>query len=215
MQLLATNTISSVSLVTAQEVISFTQDAPRPMIVVVRVELGSDVSGIAGNGVYTISVLINGKAVVPVNSFTVPSGITNAFAVSREIVLEQDDLLSIRVTGQAGDTNTGASASIYDVTPAVELGDGVILVDHDYPATDDMTLKDGANNPIVGACIYIYLASDYAAHNTAPEFIVGKSITIEGGVWKQPVALNPGDYTALFYKQGNMSPTTINFTVTA
>jgi hypothetical protein len=214
MELLATNTISNASFVTAQEVISFSQESPRTLIVVVRLELGNETVGIAGNGTYTISVFINNKIVVPINSFNIPAGVTNAYSVSREIVLESEDLLTIKVTGQAGDTNTGATASIYDVTPAVNTDFGAVLVDHDYPTDGAMTLLDGANAPIVGACIYIYLASDYSAHNTAPEFIVGKSVTIEGGVWKQPVALNAGDYVAYFFKQGTMNPTTISFTVT-
>lgn len=215
MQLLASNTTTG-SLVTPLQIISYTHDAPWAFLVQLRVIIGVPSFLIVGGGVYTITVTVNGNLVVPVSSFTIPSGITSSISLSREIILNTDDVLVVSVQGQAGDTSAGATVAIYDVTPATigeTSGTGQVLVNHDYPAANDMTLLDGAGTPIVGACIYIYTEDDFSNNRLTPEYIVARSLTVEGGFWKQPVALNAGSYVAYFFKQGVMSPTSIPFSV--
>lgn len=215
MKLLASNTATG-SLVTPLQVISYTQATPFILMVNLRVSIGTQTFPIVGNGTYVISAYINGVLLSPTSSFNVPSGTTKTVAISRDIVLEENDVLTVSVTGQAGDTGAGVVTRIYDVTPVTvgeSSGSGQTLVDHDYPTANAMTLIGGDGAPIVGACIYIYLASDFNAGNLAPEFIVARSVTIEGGIWKNAVALNNGDYVAYFFKQSIMSPTSISFTV--
>lgn len=215
MKLLASNTATG-SLVTPLQVISYTQSTPFILMVNLRVSIGTQTFPIVGNGTYVISAYINGVLLSPTSSFNVPSGTTQTVAISRDIVLEENDVLTVSVTGQAGDTGAGVVTRIYDVTPVTvgeSSGSGQTLVDHDYPTANAMTLIGGDGAPIVGACIYIYLASDFNAGNLAPEFIVARSATIEGGIWRNAVALNNGDYVAYFFKQSIMSPTSIAFTV--
>ena len=215
MQLISTTTTTG-SIVTPLLVLNYNGPSATSLVLL-RLKLGSGANLIAGNGVYTVGVLINDVQVMPVSSFTVPNGVTSCYPISREAVLLANDTLKVNVTGQAGDTNVTVIAELFDVTPlnaAMFSGTGTVLVNHNYPTTDNMTLLDGAGMPIVGACIYIYLAADFVAGRLAPEYIVARSLTTEGGVWANPVALNPGSYYAYFFKQGSMTPTNVAFTVT-
>lgn len=215
MKLLTTNSVTG-SIVTPLTAITYTQSSPMNLLAMLRVAMGSTGNPIAGSGTYTISVYVNSILMVPVSAFNVPAGATKAFSISREIVLAEDDVLTVTVQGQGSDSSVALTVDVYDVTPVTvgeSTGTGQTLVDHNYPTANNMTLLDGAGEPIVGACIYIYLDADFTDGNLAPEFIVAKSTTIEGGIWKQPVALNDGAYVAYFFKQGVMSPTSLSFTV--
>jgi hypothetical protein len=213
--LIDSNTFNG-SIATEATVMSYTANTVDRMVVV-RVELGSPTGPIAGNGLYTINILINDKILVPISTFNVPNGISQAVSVSKNLTLAATESLVVTVLGQAGDTtNVDVITSIYDATPVSPTdltGNGAVLVNHDYPTNDAMTLLDGASQPIVGACIYIYTATDYTAGDLGPTFIVGKSVTTTGGKWLRPISLDPGDYYAYMFKQGVMSPTAISFTV--
>lgn len=204
------------SVVSNTEVFSYAGSASLRSVIV-RVELGTSLKPIAGSGIYVIRALINDKLVVPITSMSVPSGITQAVSVSKELPLAPTETLKVQVLGQAGDGDVVIITNLYDVTPiavADVVGNGSVLVNHDYPTDDNMTLLDGAGMPIVGACIYIYTAADYTANNLGPTYIVGKSTTTTGGKWNRPIALNPGSYYAYYFKQGAMTPTAVAFVVT-
>jgi hypothetical protein len=155
--LIDSNTFNG-SIATEATVMSYTANTVDRMVVV-RVELGSPTGPIAGNGLYTINILINDKILVPISTFNVPNGISQAVSVSKNLTLAATESLVVTVLGQAGDTtNVDVITSIYDATPVSPTdltGNGAVLVNHDYPTNDAMTLLDGASQPIVGACIYI------------------------------------------------------------
>jgi hypothetical protein len=182
------------------------------MEVILRLEL----QNIVGNGVYRLYFNTAAGLLVPITSVSVPSGTTDAFMMSREIVLQAGEAFSIDAQGQGGDTAVTVVTRIYDVTPvsnAQIVGAGAVVVNHDYPTTDDMLIVDGANAPVAGACIYIYTKADYEAGRTGPEYIVARSTSTTTGEWEQPVNLNAGDYYAYIFKHGATVPQEFEFTV--
>lgn len=175
-------------------------------------------TNIAGNGVYGIRLIVDGKLVVPVTNLNVPNGSTAVTAYSRESIVKAGETFSVQVTGQGGDTSCLVTTTVYDITPVSQsqlTGTGAILVDHNYPGPDDMLVLDGNGAGIVGACIYIYTQADFDAGNMGPEHIVAQSSTTTHGAWALPVALDVGDYVAWIFKQGVTAPASIEFTVTA
>lgn len=212
MILINTATSGPVNISSLAEVYAFTQVATPPALVLAKLQL----NGVVGGGVYTLRIYLDGTLMAPVSTFSVPSGVVNFLALSREFVMTVGQEVTIEVQGQPGDTAVTVTTSLYDVTPVASsqiTGGGATPVDHDFPNAGDMLVLLGDGTPVIGACIYIYTQADYTAGNTEPQYVVGQSVTTTGGEWKYPVSLDPGSYVAYVFKQGVMSATTLNFVV--
>lgn len=90
------------------------------------------------------------------------------------------------------DLNLGGSAPV----PPAPF-DNTVMVNHDYPMSDDMTYKTPGGSPIENAQVRVYLKSDYDVKKLdAP---VGVTTTNAGGKWVQPILVTPGySYVARF-----------------
>jgi len=93
------------------------------------------------------------------------------------------------------------------------LGSGAILVNHNYGGTDNLRYVAPNGVGIDNATIQIFVRSDYDAGKRGRGYIIAESVTGTDGRWVRDVALDPGDYTVVFFKQGLYSPTVINITV--
>lgn len=212
MNLLDSNTSNPLNISSQTEAYSYLSTVAETLLVQVRLRISS----IVGNGTYTAKAYIGGTLIAPVSAFNVPSGETSFFVMSKEIILKTGEELTVELQGQVADTAAIVVAELYDITPVSETqvsGSGATAVDHNFPNDDDMTIKLSDGTPVVGACIYIYTTADYDGGNREPQFIVGQSLTTTGGLWQRPVMLDPGDYTAVVFKQGVMPPFTAEFTV--
>jgi hypothetical protein len=212
MTLIDTATAGPIDASSLVEAYAFTQTSAAPALVLAQVRL----SGVVGGGVYTLRIALDGILFTPVSTFSVPSGVINFIALSREFIMTTGQEVTIEVMGQPGDTAITAIVSLYDVTPVAATqvgGGGSTPVDHNFPNTGDMLILLSDDTPVIGACIYIYTQADYTAGNTEPQYVIGQSVTTNGGAWKYPISLDAGSYVAYVFKQGVMSATTLNFVV--
>lgn len=96
-------------------------------------------------------------------------------------------------------------------------GDGSVRVDHAYGATqgDPMPLafQTAGGAGIDNAEVRAYLASDYAAGRTGAAFVVARVLTAAGGLWAEPMFLDPGSYLLEYHKQGAYGRATLALTV--
>ena len=214
---LTRETTTDLNISTEVEVLSYANNG-QAREVLARVQLGTSGQPITGNGSYTIRIYINGVLNIPDSPISIPSGVTKAIANSRIVVVDADEIVSVRVLGLGGDTAVTVTTILRDataITPSEVTGDGDVEVDHNYGGADALSYKTSGNVAIVGADIRIFTAADYTAGNRANQYIVARSNTTAGGRWSRPVLLAPGNYTLLYYKQGpnGYGPDTINVTV--
>lgn len=210
-------TRTSVNIATEAEVLNFVNSG-QAREVVARVKLGTAGQPIAGNGPYTIRIYIDGVRAVPESPVSVPAGVTQAIAVSRPVMVDEDEVISVRVLGAAGDTAVTLTAILRDATAVTQTdltGEGATQVDHNYGGADNLAYKTAGNVGIVGADIRVYTTDDYDAGNTANENVVARTTTTTGGRWSRPVMLESGEYTLVYYKQspGGYGPDTTTITV--
>ncbi len=93
------------------------------------------------------------------------------------------------------------------------LGSGAILVNHNYGGTDNLRYVAPNGVGIDNATIQVFVKSDYDAGKRGRGYIIAESVTGTDGRWVRDVALDPGEYTVVFFKQGLYSPTVTNITV--
>jgi hypothetical protein len=198
------------------EVLSYRYTGARPIEALIRVDLGSDAAPIGGGGVYVATVFINGVEIVPTSGVSVDALLNRAILSSREFPVSSNDLISVVVQGQPADTAVDVVTSFRDVTAAQAadlVGDGAVVVDHDYPTADSLIVATRDGIKIDNAVILAYRASDYAAGNRQPNFSVGRTTTDVDGKWRTPLMLDPGTYTLLVYKQGAIQAKTATLVV--
>jgi hypothetical protein len=96
-------------------------------------------------------------------------------------------------------------------------GDGSVRVDHAYGATagdpTPLAFQTSGGAGIDGAEVRAYLAADHAAGRTGEAFVVARVGTAAGGLWADPMFLDPGAYVLEFHKQGAYGRTTLSLTV--
>lgn len=99
-------------------------------------------------------------------------------------------------------------------------GVGTVAVTPDYGGTGELMFLDPANDaPIDNANVAAYLRADWDAGRRTNDFVRARALTQADGSWTNPLMLDPGDYTLLFFRQGDsfsrsFGPTTANIEVT-
>lgn len=211
---LVKTTVSSVSIVTEHNVLTYTYSGSAPIEIVARV----NVDNITGNGSYNCHIYLNGSLITPAIAIPVGAGITHTVFVSRSIPLETSDIVTVGVIGTGSDTSVNVTTSLRDVTP-VELsqipGLGNIVVDHNYGGSNVLSYETSGSVGISGATILIYNSTDYDAGNNGSQFVVARSSTNSLGHWVTPVLLFPGSYTLIYFKPGAFGPDVRVITVTS
>lgn len=198
------------------EVLSYTYTGTTTREILCRVDLGDTDGPITGGGVYSLGIYIDDVPVMPSSDVTVPGSNLKAIFVSRAILLESGDVLSIRVTGLAGDTSVNCVTSIRDATPVTKSeiqGAGGTVVDHDYGGTDALAVLTTAGARVAGVTIRAYREADYTAGNRGNDYVVAQTLTDSDGRWSQPMLLDPGDYTLLLFKRGSIESKAVSLTV--
>lgn len=197
-------------------VMTYTYTGNDSKIVLVRVEVGDAVKPIAGGQNYEISALIDDVPVTPVSTILVPVSQDRAIMQSRQVVLEKDDVLKVRIKGAPGDTDVNLVSFIMDATPATltEItGNGEVLVNHDYGGDDVLSYKRSTGQGIGDATVQAFLASDYNAGRRTRNYIQAESTTDVNGRWSRAMMLDPAEYVLVYYKQGEYGPDTYELTV--
>jgi hypothetical protein len=198
------------------ELLEYEYTGTAPKEVIARATLGSAARPIAGGGIYTLKFYLGDSLVIPNSDVTAEAGVTRAAVVSRQIPVEEGDVVRVTVIGLAGDTSIDAVVTLRDATPlrAEELaGAGTTPVDHDHGGTDNLAYKTEAGAGIGGATVHVYLTADYDANRRSNAYVVGRATTDPAGRWDRPVMLDPGDYTAILYKRDAYGPDRVDLTV--
>jgi hypothetical protein len=211
-----------IDISSAYTVLTYTRpDTAEPAIVIPRVDLGVPVGGpVVGGGVYVGHALIDGNQVTPKSSITFDAGQTKGILQGRAITIEPGDVVTIEVTGQAGDTAVNATAALHDSTP-IQIddldgltGSGAVEVDHDYGGTDNLRYVTSSGIGIDGATVYAFLKEDYDAGHRSATHARARSLTNVDGRWAAPMMLDPAWYVMYFYKQNAWGPDTATIQVT-
>ena len=101
------------------------------------------------------------------------------------------------------------------LTGEFELGQGSVLVDHNFGGVDNLrVIGDQVGAPVDNVIITAFLKSDYDANNKTAAFIKAQTFTNVDGRWAAPMSLDPATYTLLFSKQGIVQDKIANITVT-
>jgi len=95
------------------------------------------------------------------------------------------------------------------------LGTGAVMVNHDYGGTDNLRYVGPNGSGIENGSIICYLKEDYDAERRSRGFIIAETRTNVDGRWTREMYLTPGDYTLVFFKSGEYSPTVKEITVSA
>lgn len=222
MGVLKRQVIPSINIATENTVLSYTHPiTAKSAIVLPRVELGLT-SPIAGFGVYTITVKVDGVNVVPPSGISIPFGQTTAVFQSRHVNLEPGDLFTVTITGQSTDLAVSSTTVLLDATPirTAEFDDIIsdidaaigtasstaTLVDHNFGGKDNLSYHTAQGSGIVDATILVYTTEDYNAGNRLNEFVVGSTTTDVNGRWRKQIPLEPGSYTLVYFKTRAFGP---------
>lgn len=82
-------------------------------------------------------------------------------------------------------------------------GDGDTCIDHDYGGENNLIVKDGCGNPVVGATILAFTKADYDGGLRDAAHAVASSSSTAGGRWTYKICLCCGrDYVLTFHKPG-------------
>lgn len=201
---------------TEVEVLAYTYSGTTTREVLCRVDLGDTDGPITGGGTYSLNIYIDDVRVAPSSDVTIPAGTTKAIFISRAILLEAGDQVSIRVTGQSGDAAVNSIASLRDATPVTKSevqGSGSVVVDHDYGGTDALAVMTTEGARVDGVSIRAYREADYSAGNRGPSFVVAEILTNVDGRWIQPMMLESGSYILLLFKRGAIESKAVSLTV--
>lgn len=93
------------------------------------------------------------------------------------------------------------------------LGSGAVLVDHDYGGEDNLRYVSPSGVGIANGVIQAFYTSDYDAGRRSRNYILGETRTAYDGRWQRPLALDPGDYTLIYFKPGEYAVSTKTITV--
>lgn len=126
-------------------VLNFKYVGTEPLAVIVRVNAGGNAGPLVGAGLYNINLFLNTQELVPENQISVPGGQTQAVFQSRQLIIEQNDTLSVTLAGQALDTAVFISTVVMDVTP-VTTDEIVSMVVQQIANNADTILSDVAKN---------------------------------------------------------------------
>jgi hypothetical protein len=211
-----------VDITTEYTVLTYTRPASgTSAIVIPRIDLGVPVGApVAGDGAYIGRALVDGNQVTPESTIQFATGQEKGILQGRTITLEPGDVLTVTVTGRAGDTAVNVSSALFDGTPIRTedldgiIGGGSVEVDHNYGGADTYRYVTQNGVGIDNAIINVYLASDFNAGKRGTDFIKARSLTDINGRWVQPVMLDPETYVVYFYKQLAFGPDTAPLTVT-
>ena len=100
-----------------------------------------------------------------------------------------------------------------DVDALPDAGEGSVVVNHDSGGSDYLAYKTGGVG-IDNATVRAYLTSDISSGNLGAAYIKGTTTTDVNGQWAKAMNLDPGAYTFYFFKQGYYGPDTKTYTVT-
>ncbi len=100
------------------------------------------------------------------------------------------------------------------LTGEFTLGDGSVVIDHNYGGTDALRAVDNLGRPVDNVIISAFLQSDYSASRTQSRYIKAQVSTNVNGRWDSPLNLDPAVYTLLFTRQNVVESNTIDITVT-
>ena len=114
----------------------------------------------------------------------------------------------------AGGGNSRFKSAALTNAPVGDIaGDGSVLVDHDYGDTDALAYKTSEGAGIDNAVVQAFVAADYTAGLRSSEYVVGETKTNSTGRWVRALALDPGNYVLIYYKQGQFGPDRHDLTV--
>lgn len=197
------------------EVLSYTNDTGRDLVVVCQIIAGSVDNPITGSGAYLAELLIDDVQAIPTSPVTV-AAIGAVIMSSREVLLNDGQTITAMLTGRPGDTVVDVVANLGDMTPVRRsdiLGNGTVPVDHDYGGTDALRVLDNVAAPVASATITAYSKADYDAGNRASIYIKGLTTTKPDGRWLNPISLMPGEFYLIVSKPGEFQTTIKALTV--
>jgi hypothetical protein len=109
------------------------------------------------------------------------------------------------------DAQVGRVYLVNDV-PLVSLVRPQIHLHDQYTGVDNYKLIAQNGDPVSGASVRVFTKSDYDANNV--DVPLGITTTDDGGLWLDPIPVNPGDtYTIVFHKTGAIGPTSVEVIV--
>lgn len=112
--LLATRQVSNLDIRSTVEILSFRYVYPNPASFSARVLIDN----IAGNSDYTASLFVNGKQVLP--EYPISVGDVRDFAAqTSQIIIIENDEISIRLKGTSSDTNVLCTIHLIDMNPDI------------------------------------------------------------------------------------------------
>lgn len=86
-----------------------------------------------------------------------------------------------------------------------------VMVNHNYPDEDDLTVVDESNEPVEGVVITIFTLANYSAGIV--DTWVAQTDTDVNGHWNQPIDLAEAQtYVVHFEKISEYGPTTLEIT---
>lgn len=94
------------------------------------------------------------------------------------------------------------SGSLGELLSNISVGDGSVLVNHNFGGVDNLIVKNNLGVPIDNVIITAFLKSDFDAGNTGTIDIVGQTRTNVLGRWSSPLRLDSATYIIIFAKQG-------------
>jgi hypothetical protein len=161
---------------------------------------------------------INGSAWTTVGFSTLTAiGGGRYFAdLARTVVANPGDEIETQYASINTATCPGDSALVVNYDPfsgAFDVGEGSVLVDHNFGAPDALAYVDSHGNGIEAASIRCYLAADYNLGNYSSDFVVASTQTNFNGEWVHPMMLDPANYTLIYFKQGDFGPDRRDITV--
>jgi hypothetical protein len=205
-----------VDISSAYTVLTYTHPATaEPVIVIPRVDLGVPVGGpVVGGGIYVGHALVDGNQITPKSSIVFDAGQTKGILQGRPITVEPDDIVTLTVTGQSGDTAVNVTAALHDATPVQAsdldglIGSGVVEVDHDTGGADNLQYVTANGIGIDNATIYAFLRDDWNAGKRDMDAVRAQSLTNVEGRWEWSMLLDPNWYVVYFFRQGAWGPDT-------
>lgn len=108
--------------------------------------------------------------------------------------------------------NSDSLATIIAELPGTD-GDGAILIDHNYGGVGRLKYKTAGGAGIDNAVVQAFFAADYDAGLRSAAYVRGETRTTVSGAWRHALALDPGQYTLIYYKQGVSGPDRYDITV--
>lgn len=102
---------------TLLQVIDYAFSNPQPLLVGIRIDLGSVDHPIAGGNNYEIKMLINERLVIPYMASAVPPDMHAVSLVSRLVYVTANDILSVQIAGTPADQAVFVVLTLMDFTP--------------------------------------------------------------------------------------------------